>query len=76
MDFHRVLYPFCSVFVTTPTLSYFKARDLSWGLDRRLLLLLVIVVVVVVEVVVVVVLLLLSLLLLSALVSIKLHVLV
>ena len=72
MDFHRVLYPFCSVFVTTPTLSYFKARDLSWGLDRRLL-----VVVVVVEVVLlVVVLLLLSLLLLSALVSIKLHVLV
>ena len=38
MDFHQVIYPICSVFVTAPTLrvlariSYFKSRDLSESL--------------------------------------------
>ena len=38
MDFHQVIYPVCSAFVTAPTLcvlvriSYFKSRDLSLSL--------------------------------------------
>ena len=44
MDFHQVIYPICSVFVTAPTLcvltriNYFKSRDLSLSLyvDRRI----------------------------------------
>ena len=38
MDFHQVIYPVCSAFVTAPALcvlvriSYFKSRDLSLSL--------------------------------------------
>ena len=38
MDFHKVIYPVCSVFVAAPTLciltriSYFKSRDLNLSL--------------------------------------------
>ena len=38
MDFHKVIYPVCTVFVAAPTLcvltriSYFKSRDLNLSL--------------------------------------------
>ena len=31
MDFHRVLYPFCSVFIATPTLQGPRSKLRSWS---------------------------------------------